>query len=166
MKLSRPVPALTIAILLAVGVIAGRLTPPLIVRLDGTPPRLGWIAPLTLLAGAAGVATLAWNTWQSLHKRRERMTAEHGIRMLSLAKACAMVGALVAGYYGGFALAYLDQLDASLGRERFVRGLAAAVASLLLLAAGLLLERACRLPEDDEDDDGPGGVGISAGGSS
>jgi hypothetical protein len=112
------------------------------------------------------VATLAWNTWQSLHRRRERMTAEHGIRMLSLAKACAVAGALVAGYYGGFALAYLDLLDSSLGRERFVRGLAAAVASLLLLVAGLLLERACRLPEDDEDDDDPGGVGVSAEGSS
>jgi polyferredoxin len=152
MKLARPTSALLIAALLALGVIAGRLTPPLIVRLDGTPPRLGWVAPLTLLAAAAGVGTLAWNTWQSLHKKRERMTAEHGIRMLSLAKSCAVVGAVVAGYYGGFAFAYVDTLDSMLGRERFIRGLAAAVASLLLLVAGLLLERACRLPDDSDDD--------------
>ncbi|MET0468411.1 MAG: DUF3180 domain-containing protein [Aeromicrobium sp.] len=156
MKLTRPTSALLVVSLIAIGVIAGRLTPPLIVRLDGTPPRLGWIAPLTLLAGAAGVGTFAWNTWQSLHKRRERMTSEHGIRMLSLAKACAVVGALVAGYYGGFALAYVDTLDSVLGRERFVRGIAAAVASLLLLTAALLLERACRLPEDDDDDENGG----------
>jgi hypothetical protein len=151
MKLARPISALVVVALIAIGIVAGRLTPPLIVRLDGTPPRLGWIAPLTLLAGAVGIGTLAWSTWQSLHKRHERMTAEHGLRMLSLAKACALAGALVAGYYGGFALAYVDALDSVLGKERFVRGLAAAVSSLLLLVAGLLLERACRLPTDDDD---------------
>ncbi|MET0449207.1 MAG: DUF3180 domain-containing protein [Aeromicrobium sp.] len=162
MKLARPISALLVVALLAVGIIAGRLTPPLIIRLDGTPPRLGWIAPLTLLAGAVGVGTLAWSTWQSLHRKHERMTAEHGIRMLSLAKSCAVVGALVAGYYGGFALAYLDTLDSMLGRERFIRGLAAAIASLLLLVAALLLERACRLPEDD-DEDGTGKGGGKGG---
>jgi hypothetical protein len=162
-NLARPTSALLVVSLVAVGVIAGRATPPLIIRLDGTPPRLGWIAPLTLLAGAAGVATFAWNTWQSLHRKRERMTAEHGIRMLSLAKACAVVGALVAGYYGGFAIAYLDTLDSVLGRERFVRGLAASVASLLLLAAALLLERACRLPEDDDEDGEGNGSGTGEG---
>jgi hypothetical protein len=85
------------------------------------------------------------------------MTSDHGIRMLALAKACAIVGALVGGFYGGFALAFLDALDATLGRERFVRALAAAVASLLLMVAALLLERACRLP-DDEDPDAEEGV--------
>lgn len=155
MKLAKPTAALMIVAMIAVGVVVGRITPPLIVRLDGTPPRLGWVAPLTLLAAAAGVGTLAWSTWQSLHKKHERMTSEHGIRMLSLAKSCAVVGALVAGFYGGFALAFLDSLDSTLGEERFVRGLITAVSSLLLMVAGLLLERACRLPEDDDEDAAP-----------
>ncbi|AWB93582.1 DUF3180 domain-containing protein [Aeromicrobium chenweiae] len=160
MRMSRPTPVLLIVALLGLGLIGGRLTPPLIVRLDGTPPRLGWIAPLLLLAGAVVVGMFAWSTWQTLHKKHERMTADHGIKMLSLAKSSAIVGALVAGYYGGFALAYIDSLDAMLGRERFIRGLAAAGASLLLMIAGLLLERACRLPEDDDEDgDGSGGKG-------
>jgi hypothetical protein len=153
--IAKPTPSLLVAVLLAVGVVAGRLTPPLIVRLDGTPPRLGWVAPLMLLAGAMVVGMFAWSTWQTLHRRHERMTADHGIRMLSLAKSCAVVGALVAGYYGGYALAFLDALDATLGRERFVRGLAAAVASLLLMVTALLLERACRLPDDDSEDGDP-----------
>ncbi|NRQ48587.1 DUF3180 domain-containing protein [Aeromicrobium stalagmiti] len=160
MRMSRPTPPLFLVALIGVGLIGGRLTPPLIVRLDGTPPRLGWAAPLLLVAGAMVVAIFAWNTWQSLHKKHERMTAQHGITMLSLAKSCAIVGALVAGYYGGFALAFIDSLDATLGKERFVRGIGAAVASLLLMGAALLLERACRLPEDDdEDDDGKGSSG-------
>lgn len=153
--MSRPTSVLLIVALIGVGVIGGRLTPPLFVRLDGTVPRLGWAAPLLLLAASVVVGLFAWNTWQSLHKKHERMTADHGIKMLSLAKSCAIVGALVAGFYGGFALAYIDGLDSTFGKERFVRGLAAAVASLILLAAALLLERACRLPEDDDEDPPP-----------
>jgi drug/metabolite transporter (DMT)-like permease len=156
MKLARPTSVLLVVSLLAIGVVVGRLAPPVIVRLDGTPPRLGWVAPLTLLGAALVVGGYAWNTWQSLHKKHERMTADHGIMMLSLAKSCAVVASLVAGLYGGFALAFVDNLDSMLGEERFVRGLAASVASLLLLIAALLLERACRLPEDDDEDGNTG----------
>ncbi|MCW2830710.1 MAG: hypothetical protein JWP31_1402 [Aeromicrobium sp.] len=155
MRMARPTSAVLIVGLIAVGLVAGRLTPPLIVRLDGTPPRLGWAAPLVLVAGALVIGMFAWNTWQSLHKKRERMTADHGIKMLSLAKSCAVVGALVGGFYGGFSLAFLGDLDSVLGKERFVRGLSAALACLLLLTAALLLERACRLPEDDDDNATP-----------
>jgi hypothetical protein len=149
--IAKPTSALLVAVLLAVGVVGGRLTPPLVVRLGGNPPRLGWVASLTLLAGAVVVGLFAWSTWQTLHRRHERMSSEHGIRMLALAKASVIVGALVGGLYGGYALAFYESLDATLGRERFVRALAAAVASLLLMVAALLLERACRLPDDDED---------------
>lgn len=162
MKLAKPTSVLLVVVLLAAGVVAGRLTPPLIIRLDGTPPRLGWIAPLMLLAGAVVVGICAWNTWQSLHRKHERMTADHGIKMLSLAKASVVVASLVAGFYGGYAVAYIDALDSMFGRERFVRGLGATVASLLLLVAALLLERACRLPDDEDDEDDHGGRGKGA----
>lgn len=155
MKMSKPTSVVLIAALIGVGLVGGRLTPPLVVRLDGTVPRLGWAAPTLLLAAGLVVGMFAWNTWQSLHKKHERMTADHGIKMLSLAKSCAIVGALVAGFYGGFAFAYVDALDSMLGKERFVRGVAAALASLVLLATALLLERACRLPEDPDDSETP-----------
>lgn len=159
MKLARPTSALLVVSLLAVGLVAGRLTPVLLTRMGGSTPRVSWAAPLTLAVAALVVGVCAWNTWQSLHRKRERMTAQHGITMLSLAKSCAVVGALVAGFYGGFAIAFVENLDSTLGKERFVRGLAGAVASLLLLLAALLLERACRLPDDDEDEDGTKGKG-------
>lgn len=155
MRIARPTSTLLVVALVAVGVVIGRLLPPLVVRLGGSPPRLGWVAPLILLAGAVVVGTFAYSTWQSLHRRHERMTADHGITMLSLAKASAMVAALVAGFYGGYALAFVDNLDAMLGRERFVRGAAASAASLVLLVTGLLLERACRLPDDDDEQESP-----------
>src|SRR4051812_27841252 len=103
MKTSRPVPPLLLVALIGVGVVIGRLTPPLIVRAGGGVPRLGWVVPIMLVGGAVIVGMFAWNTWQSLHRRRERMTADHGITMLSLAKSSALVGAVVAGFYGGFA---------------------------------------------------------------
>lgn len=152
MRMSKPTSAVLIVVLIAVGLVIGRLTPPIIVRFDGTVPRLGWAAPLLLAAAALVVGLFARNTWQTLHKKHERMTADHGIKMLSLAKSCAIVGSLVAGFYAGFALEYIDALDSTLGKERFIRGVAAAVASLLLLTAALLLERACRLPKDSDED--------------
>lgn len=157
MKMTRPTSVLLIVALLASGLVVGRMLPPVLTRLDLSTPRIGWTVPATLALAAAVVAIFAWNTWQSLHKRHERMTSQHAITMLSLGKSCVVVGALVAGFYGGFALAFVDALDSVLGKERFVRGLAAAAAGLLLLVAALLLERACRLPEDDEDEKGKRG---------
>ena len=98
------------------------------------------------------VGALAWSTWQSLHKKRQRMTSDHAAKMLALSRSCVIVGALFAGGYGGFALAFINDLDTPLGNERAVNGGGAAFAGLLLLVAALLLERACRLPEGDDDE--------------
>ncbi|MBC7631427.1 DUF3180 domain-containing protein [Aeromicrobium sp.] len=144
--------AVLIAALIGGGVVVGRLLPPLIVRSEGNVPRVSWASALTLLLGAAAVGVFAWSTWQSLHKKHERMTADYGIKMLSLGKSAAVVGALVSGVYGGFALAFIDATDVPLGKERFLHAGAASIAGVLLLVAGLLLERACQLPDDDDDD--------------
>ena len=126
-----------------------------ITRFDGTVPRVSWGAALALLLGAGVVGGLAWSTWQSLHKKKQRMTSDHGVTMLALAKASAAVGALFAGGYAGFALAYANSTGSPLGKERVVHGGAAAIAGLLLMIAGLLLERALQVPGDD--DEGKGG---------
>jgi hypothetical protein len=147
----RPTSALYVVALIGLGLVVGRLIPPLIVRFDGNVPRPTWAAPLTLFIAAVFVGSFAWNTWQTLHKKHQRMTSDYAIRMLAIAKSCVVVGSLVAGVYGGFALAFVDAMDSPLGKERVVRGGAAAAASLLLLVAALLLERACRLPGDDDE---------------
>ena len=151
----RRTPALQVVALVAAGLLLGRLLPVVLEWLDRSSPRVSWVAAVALLFGAAVVGAFAWNTWQSLHKRRERMTSDYGLRMLALAKSSAIVGALVAGGYGGFALAFLGD-DSPLGHERFRHSLAAAIAGVLLMVAGLLLERACQIPGNDEDDDKPG----------
>ena len=139
------------------GLIIGRLIPVVVVRLDGTVPRVSWAAALALLLGAGVVGGLAWSTWQSLHKKKQRMTSDHGVTMLALAKASAAVGALFVGVYAGFAVAFIDSTDSPLGKERVLHSVGAAVAGLLLMVAGLMLERALQVPGDE--DEGKGGKG-------
>ncbi len=140
---------------LAVGLVLGLLTPPVIIRMDGSVPRISWAASLLLLGAAAAVGVLAYTTWKSLHRDKSRMTSQYALTMLAVAKSGTAVGALIGGFYAGFALSYLDDLDTVLGRERAIHGGAAALASVLLLIAALLLERACIVPHD-EDEDGVG----------
>lgn len=137
---------------IAVGVVVGRLTPPLIVRAGEQVPRVSWSAPLLLGFAAVVVGVLAWSTWQTLHRQKRRMTSERGVTLVAVAKSGATVGSLVGGFYGGFAVAYLGSLDSELGRERALHAAVAAVACVVLLIASLLLERACVVPRDDDDD--------------
>ncbi len=152
MKPVRRTSALNVAVWVTVGLVIGLLVRPVAVRLDASPPRVGWGAATTLLVVALVVGAFAWNTWQSLHKKHERMTSDHAAKMLALSRSCVIVGALFGGGYGGFALAFVNDLDTPLGQERAVNGGVAALAGLLLLVAALLLERACRLPEDDDEE--------------
>lgn len=152
MNRMRRTSALWVLAVFALGLVLGLLTPPIIIRMNGTVPRVSWVAGLLLFAAAVGVGVLAYNTWQSLHKKKTRMTSQYAVTMLSLAKSGTAVGSLIAGFYTGFAVTYLDDLDTVLGRERAVHGGVAAVASVLLLVASLLLERACVVPHDEDED--------------
>ena len=152
MRPARRASALYVAGWVAIGLVIGLLVRPVADRLESSPPRVGWGAATTLFVVAVVVGSLAWSTWQSLHKKHERMTSDHAAKMLALSRSCVIVGALFAGGYGGFALAFVGDLDTPLGQERAVNGGVAALAGLLLLVAALLLERACRLPEDDDDE--------------
>lgn len=154
MNRSRRTPALLIAVLVGLGLVVGRLVPEFILRRDGNVPVVGWGAAVTLVLGAAVLGWLAWNTWQSLHKKKQRMTSDHGVTMLALAKASAVVAALFTGGYGGYAAAYLDAFDSPLGKDRVIHSGVAAIAGLLMLIAALLLERSLRLPGDDDESEG------------
>lgn len=160
MSTVRRTTALSLTVAGGAGVVAGRLFRTVIEAFDGAAPRVGWSAAVSLLFAAGVLGGFAWNTWQSLHKRHERMTSDHGIKMLALAKASALVGALVAGGYLGYALAFADAFDTPFGKERVIHAGLASVAGLLVMIAGVLLERALQVPEDeDKGKDGKKGGG-------
>lgn len=152
MRRARRSSPLYVAAIIAVGLVVGRLLPPLSVRLDGgSPPVPGWAAAVVLLCGAIAVGAVAWGTWQALHRDKKRIAADHAIRLLALAKAAILVGGVFAGGYAGYALAYVGA-SSELGELRFWRSAAAAGSALLLLIAGLVLEWSCRLPVDDDEE--------------
>ena len=80
------------------------------------------------------------------------MEPQRAVAFLVLGKASALAGALVAGGYLGFALNFLTRLDAATPRDRVIRSAVAVVAGVALMVAGLLLERACKVPDSDDDD--------------
>ncbi|SDR76775.1 Protein of unknown function [Friedmanniella luteola] len=122
---------------------------------DLIPPRIAWSAPIGLVVFAALVGALAWTTHQRIQVRRERMDPQRAVAFLVLGKASALAGALVAGGYLGFALNFVTKLDASTPRDRVIRSAVAVVAGLALMVGGLLLERACKVPDSDDDDPEP-----------
>lgn len=124
----------------------------------GAAPQIQWAAVYGLAAIAVVLFGLAFVTYRIVHRGLGRLDPHRAVNLLLLAKASALVGALLAGGYLGFGLQFVGQMDALLPRERVIRGVAAAAAGLVIMVAALLLERACRVPRrdnDPRDDDQP-----------
>lgn len=67
-------------------------------------------------------------------------------RFAVLGKTASHAGALLAGGYAGFGLYVLPELTSGVRSDRVIGAAATTVAALLLVAAGIVLERVCRLP--------------------
>lgn len=144
----RPTTGASLAIAAVIGMIAGWLLRPVMVRLSGTAPFVTWAQALALVFVAAVLAYVAWHTWHTIQVRHERLPDNRAVNRLVLARACALVGALAAGGYAGYGVTWLG--DASeLADQRLLRCGVAAVGGLLMMLASLALERACRVPSED-----------------
>jgi uncharacterized protein DUF3180 len=132
------------------GLVVGWLVRPVSIRLNGTAPMVGWLAVLALFFVAVIVGSVAWSTYTALHRRHERIAPHQAVNRLVLAKACALAGAAVGGAYFGYALSWVGLVQADLAKERVAHSLLAGLASVLVVAGSLLLERACRVsPKGD-----------------
>lgn len=145
-----------LVVMAVIGLVLGWSLRPLAIWSGRPAPQISWMPPLALLLVAALVGHTAWLTYRSLHRRHPRrdtglvpLAPHQAVNRLALAKACALVGALMAGGYLGFCLSWVG-LPAETALPRVVRGLVAALASALLVGASLLLERACRVRNDEE----------------
>lgn len=147
---STPRRALVVAALF--GGLAGWLVAVTTEALDVVPPSIPWSAPVGLLVVGALVGALAWTTHQQIQVRRARVEPQRAVALLVLGKASALGGALVGGGYLGYALSFVGRFEAEGPRERVIRSLVAVVGGLALGVAGLLLERACRVPFDDDEE--------------
>lgn len=144
----RPLPPGLLTGAAVVGLVAGWLLHPLTERMGNVAPTVSWTQGLVLFFVAAILAATARVTWRSVQGRGTPAEPHRMVNRLVLARACAIVGALTAGGYVGYAVSWLGD-RASLAGERIAGSLVAAVGGLAVMVAALLLERACRIRSGD-----------------
>ena len=146
----RPTSAGAITAWAVVGLVGGWALRPLAERARGTAPIVTWAQPLALVLVAAILGATAYLTWRTVHVHHQRLDPQRAVNRLVLARACALVGALVAGGYVGYAVSWVG-VDTDLAGQRVWRSLLAGAAGVAIVATAVLLERACRVRSDDQD---------------
>ena len=122
-------------------------------RQGGRTPPPSYAAAAAIAVVAAVVVVLGWEVRRSVRgERTPRINPLAAARIAVLAKAAVYGGAVLTGWYTALGLSVLDDAT-GVRRERLLAAAAAAVASAVLVGAGLLAQRWCRLPPDDEDPD-------------
>ena len=126
----------------------------------GTLPTIAWTTPaaLGLLALAVLVTALVLRPRLRRRPGTKPVPPLFAARLAALALASSRVGAAVVGVYAGFALVLAGELDTAFGRRRLWPALLTAAAAGVLVVAGLVLENACRI-RDDESRGEPGATG-------
>jgi hypothetical protein len=141
--------------LAATAIVAGLLAYLLVRDYYGSLPAMPWTPSVAL----AGLAVLEGGMARATRSRIARRPGTKPVeplvvaRLVALAKATAVVGAVLIGAWAGvFAYTALarDRLAAA-GRDAQVSAIGLLVA-LVLVAAALWLEQACRTPDPPEDD--------------
>ncbi|MEO7017813.1 MAG: DUF3180 domain-containing protein [Leifsonia sp.] len=111
--------------------------------------------PITLIAIAVIVVAFAVPIRRATHpaegRTPRRIDPFQAMRVVVLAKACSLSGALLTGVGIGF-LVYLLSRDVLPATSPLLLTAAATLGSAILLAAGLIAEHMCTLPPDDKDD--------------
>jgi lysylphosphatidylglycerol synthetase-like protein (DUF2156 family) len=146
-------PPRALAVAALFGALAGWLVVAAANSFDLVAPQVPWTAPVGVFLIAALVGVIAYSTHQRIHVRRQRIEPQRAVAFLVLGKASALAGALVAGGYLTYALLFVTRLEAVAPRDRVIKSAVATIAGVVLVVAGLLLERACRVPKSDEDEE-------------
>lgn len=126
-----------------VGLVVGWLIRPFALRADRVVPHVPPLSVALIFFAAAIVYGAAWITWRMVHRAGRRLPAHQMVNRFVLARTCAVVGAVVLGGYAGNGISHLGVGESA---AQVWWSLGAAAGGLALLVAGLLLERACRVP--------------------
>jgi hypothetical protein len=131
------------------GLVVGWAIRPLSIQIGTTEPQVSWLSIGIVYFMAAVVGFAAYHTWRA---RRDglRLEPHRAVNRLVLGKTCALVGAGLAGGYFGFVLAHLGVNDSERAGTQMWHAALAGIGGLLIIAAALLLEQACRVREDHE----------------
>jgi len=128
-------------------------------RWYGDLPNLNWLPGLTLAGLAVTEGIMARTTKLRIDQRPRagRVNPLLVARYAVLARASSLAGAIFAGAYGGvFAWALAERTRLAAAQQNLLPAAAGLIGALGLVAAALLLERACRVPRPPEDHEDPG----------
>jgi uncharacterized protein YqfA (UPF0365 family) len=124
----------------------------------GDLPEVPW--PTAVVIGLVGLAVLVSALLLRPRLRRARgarpVDPLVSARLAVLSLACSRAGALFIGGYGGFLATALTDLTIDYRRRVAIVSGLCVLAAVLLVVAGLLLERSCRLPPADPDEKAQG----------
>jgi uncharacterized protein DUF3180 len=121
----------------------------------GDLPRLSWFVPLSLALLALAEAIAAGQLRARIRHRPGAAPVEPLVaaRSLALAKASAVVGAVMTGVWAGLLCYVLPRLDFLAAADADARtGVVGVAAALLLVGAALWLEYCCRTPTPPDGD--------------
>jgi hypothetical protein len=144
----------TLLLLALLGAVGGWVATALVDTLAGRSFPVPLTVPALMLVLALSVFVWARGTRARLEKRpgTKPMPPLLALRTAALALSVSRAGSFIGGFYVGVAVALSPSWDISYVRGLIVAALVTAVGSALLVAAGLWLERICRIPPSDDDE--------------
>ncbi|MGH8879012.1 MAG: DUF3180 domain-containing protein [Stackebrandtia sp.] len=119
------------------------------------PPIPRWYTPVTLLLLSFILAYTAYTTRARIEHKAGAKPVEPLLfaRFAALAKASSIGGAIIAGAYAGVVVYLFAHRELVAAGQDLPVAAFGFVSCLVLVAAALWLERACRIPEDPDDED-------------
>lgn len=140
-----------LVIALAIGLVGGWSIRLVARALERPAPIVGWTQAFALFFVAAALVGTAWITRRAVAEPVRRPEPHQLVNRLVLARACALVGAVVAGGYAGYALSWVGA-GAELADVRAIRSLISAAGGASVTGAAICVERACRVPPGDKEE--------------
>ncbi len=111
-------------------------------------PTVPWLADLMLIILIVVVLRFGWRVRSYLNGRQPNLDALVAARTLSLAQSAAWGGVLLGGWYAGQVLVTMGDWGIEPRRSTAIAALIAMGLALALSAAGIIVERWCRLSGD------------------
>ncbi|MDN4484211.1 DUF3180 domain-containing protein [Demequina lignilytica] len=142
---------ITAAIMGAVAFVVSRFL------IDGghTPTAVSWVSLLVSAAVAVMILWLGWTVRQYRAGSHPGLSALRAARTAVLSQAVAYTGAIMAGGFGGYALAVGLEWGHAPRREVAISALVAMLGAIAMAGAGRVAEHWCKIGGDDEDDAAP-----------
>jgi hypothetical protein len=147
----------TLLLLAVVGTVAGILLQALLASLSQAKVRPEYTLAITMVLIAASVVGLAWPVRRATRGNpAHRVDPFYATRVVTLAKAAALAGALIGGVGLGFVIELIVRSGAP-GADAYLRVFSVLGGGIALLVGGLVAEWFCTVPKnhDDDPDTGP-----------